>query len=310
MNSVSVANLVEAINLTVYSGEEYLEEKQITTSDIYRPGLELTGYFEYYPEERIQLFGMTEVSYAHQLTKKDLQDVAEKLCAPKTPCLVIARDLKVPAELEKSAKANNIPILLSSLPTTRLSSKMTDYLEGKLAERRAMHGVLVDIYGLGVLITGDSGVGKSETALELIKRGHRLIADDRVEVWQQDEQTVVGEAPQILRHLLEIRGIGIIDVMNLFGAGAVRQDTDISLIVHLENWSKDKQFDRLGSGEQSQQIFDVSVPKITIPVKIGRNLAIIIEAAAMNFRAKTMEYDATKAFERNLNNLIKENSEN
>lgn len=310
MNSVSVANLVEAINLTVYSGEEYLEEKQITTSDIYRPGLELTGYFEYYPEERIQLFGMTEVSYAHQLTKKDLQDVAEKLCAPKTPCLVIARDLKVPAELEKSAKANNIPILLSSLPTTRLSSKMTDYLEGKLAERRAMHGVLVDIYGLGVLITGDSGVGKSETALELIKRGHRLIADDRVEVWQQDEQTVVGEAPQILRHLLEIRGIGIIDVMNLFGAGAVRQDTDISLIVHLENWSKDKQFDRLGSGGQSQQIFDVSVPKITIPVKIGRNLAIIIEAAAMNFRAKTMGYDATKAFERNLNNLIKENSEN
>lgn len=310
MNSVSVANLVEAINLTVYSGEEYLEEKQITTSDIYRPGLELTGYFEYYPEERIQLFGMTEVSYAHQLTKKDLQDVAKKLCAPKTPCLVIARDLKVPAELEKSAKANNIPILLSSLPTTRLSSKMTDYLEGKLAERRAMHGVLVDIYGLGVLITGDSGVGKSETALELIKRGHRLIADDRVEVWQQDEQTVVGEAPQILRHLLEIRGIGIIDVMNLFGAGAVRQDTDISLIVHLENWSKDKQFDRLGSGEQSQQIFDVSVPKITIPVKIGRNLAIIIEAAAMNFRAKTMGYDATKAFERNLNNLIKENSEN
>ena len=310
MNSVSVANLVEAINLTVYSGEEYLEEKQITTSDIYRPGLELTGYFEYYPEERIQLFGMTEVSYAHQLTKKDLQDVAEKLCASKTPCLVIARDLKVPADLEKSAKANNIPILLSSLPTTRLSSKMTDYLEGKLAERRAMHGVLVDIYGLGVLITGDSGVGKSETALELIKRGHRLIADDRVEVWQQDEQTVVGEAPQILRHLLEIRGIGIIDVMNLFGAGAVRQDTDISLIVHLENWSKDKQFDRLGSGEQSQQIFDVSVPKITIPVKIGRNLAIIIEAAAMNFRAKTMGYDATKAFERNLNNLIKENSEN
>ena len=310
MNSVSVANLVEAINLTVYSGEEYLEEKQITTSDIYRPGLELTGYFEYYPEERIQLFGMTEVSYAHQLTKKDLQDVAEKLCASKTPCLVIARDLKVPAELEKSAKANNIPILLSSLPTTRLSSKMTDYLEGKLAERRAMHGVLVDIYGLGVLITGDSGVGKSETALELIKRGHRLIADDRVEVWQQDKQTVVGEAPQILRHLLEIRGIGIIDVMNLFGAGAVRQDTDISLIVHLENWSKDKQFDRLGSGEQSQQIFDVSVPKITIPVKIGRNLAIIIEAAAMNFRAKTMGYDATKAFERNLNNLIKENSEN
>ncbi len=185
---------------------------------------------------------------------------------------------------------------------------MTDYLSGRLAQRKSLHGVLVDIYGLGVLITGDSGVGKSETALDLIKRGHRLIADDRVEVHQQDEQTLIGEAPRILRHLLEIRGVGIIDVMNLFGAGAVRAKTDISLIIHLENWEKDKQFDRLGNGEQRVTIFDVEIPKISIPVKVGRNLAIIIEAAAMNYRAKTMGYDATKAFERNLNELISENS--
>ena len=170
--------------------------------------------------------------------------------------------------------------------------------------------MLVDIYSLGVLITGDSGVGKSETALDLIKRGHRLIADDRVEVYQQDEQTLVGEAPAILRHMLEIRGVGIIDVMNLFGAGAVRSKTDISLIIHLENWDKDKKFDRLGNGEQKVRIFDVEIPKITIPVKVGRNLAIIIEAAAMNFRAKTMGYDATKAFEDNLNALIQQNSVN
>lgn len=310
MNSISVASLVNAINLKVYSGAEYLEDRYITTSDIYRPGLELTGYFDYYPEERVQLFGLTEVSYAHKLNGQNRQNVTQRLCGKSTPCFVIARDLMVPKELEQAAKNNNIPILLSSLPTTRLSSKMTDYLEGKLAERRAMHGVLVDIYGLGVLITGDSGVGKSETALELIRRGHRLIADDRVEVWQQDEQTIIGEAPKILQHLLEIRGIGIIDVMNLFGVGAVRQSTKISLIVHLESWSKDKQFDRLGSAEQEQQIFDVGVSKITIPVKIGRNLAIIIEAAAMNFRAKNVGYDATKMFEKNLNNLIKENSEN
>ena len=180
----------------------------------------------------------------------------------------------------------------------------------RLAERKSLHGVLVDIYSLGVLITGDSGVGKSETALDLIKRGHRLIADDRVEVYQQDEQTLVGEAPAILRHMLEIRGVGIIDVMNLFGAGAVRSKTDISLIIHLENWDKDKKFDRLGNGEQKVRIFDVEIPKITIPVKVGRNLAIIIEAAAMNFRAKTMGYDATKAFEDNLNALIQQNSVN
>ncbi len=182
------------------------------------------------------------------------------------------------------------------MPTTRVSAKLTDYLSGRLAQRKSLHGVLVDIYGLGVLITGDSGVGKSETALDLIKRGHRLIADDRVEVHQQDEQTLIGEAPRI------------IDVMNLFGAGAVRAKTDISLIIHLENWEKDKQFDRLGNGEQRVTIFDVEIPKISIPVKVGRNLAIIIEAAAMNYRAKTMGYDATKAFERNLNELISENS--
>ena len=171
-----------------------------------------------------------------------------------------------------------------------------------------MRGVLVDMYGMGVLNAGDSGVGKSETALELVKRGHRLIADDRVEVYEQDEQTLIGEAPAILRHLLEIRGIGIIDVMNLFGAGAVRSDTPIQLVVHLETWTPDKNFDRLGNGDETIQIFDVTLPRVTIPVKIGRNLAIIIEVAAMNYRAKAMGYDATKTFEDNLNSLIQENS--
>ena len=309
VNKVSVAELVDANGLIAYSGGMYLKERFITTSDISRPGLELTGYFDYYPEERVQLMGMTEISYAHKMEPAARKEIMERMCGENTPCFVISRYLSVPEEMEQAAKEHQIPILRSKLPTTRLSSKLTDYLESKLAERKSLHGVLVDIYGLGVLITGDSGVGKSETALDLIKRGHRLIADDRVEVYQQDEQTIIGEAPKILQHLLEIRGVGIIDVMNLFGAGAVRTSTDISLIVHLENWSKDKQFDRLGSGEQSVQIFDVAIPKITIPVKVGRNMAIIIEAAAMNYRAKTMGYDATKAFERNLNSLIQENSQ-
>lgn len=310
MNKVSVAELVEANNLIVYAGGNFLNDRYVTTSDISRPGLELTGYFDYYPEERVQLMGMTEISYAHKMEHEKRMTIMERMCGENTPCFVISRYLSVPEEMEIAAKKHNIPILRSKLPTTRLSSKMTNFLEGRLAERKSLHGVLVDIYGLGVLITGDSGVGKSETALDLIKRGHRLIADDRVEVYQQDEQTLVGEAPKILQHLLEIRGVGIIDVMNLFGAGAVRTSTDIALIVHLENWNKDKQFDRLGSGEQSVQIFDVSLPKITIPVKVGRNMAIIIEVAAMNYRAKTMGYDATKVFENNLNNLIQENSKN
>ncbi|KRM18341.1 HPr kinase phosphorylase [Ligilactobacillus hayakitensis DSM 18933 = JCM 14209] len=308
MNSVTVKEIIDSIGLEVFYGEEFVQEKKITTSDISRPGLELTGYFEYYPQERVQLLGMTEVSFAHQMKNVDKSQIMRRLCGKDTPCFVISRGLKVPEELEKAAREKHIPILVSTLPTSRLSSKLTDLLENRLAERKSMHGVLMDIYGLGVFITGDSGVGKSETALDLIKRGHRLIADDRVEVWQKDEQTVAGEAPKILNHLLEIRGIGIIDVMNLYGAGAVRQETEIDVIMHLEDWSPDKQFDRLGSGEEYQQLFDVKIPKITVPVKIGRNIAIIIEAAAMNFRAKTMGYDATKTFENNLNELINENS--
>lgn len=308
-NTVSVAKLVQEANLTVFSGKEFLANRTISVSDISRPGLELTGYFRYYPSNRIQLFGKTEISFSKGMTDEELSVVLRRMAQPDTPAFLVSRGYQPPAEMILEGNRAKIPVLGSKSPTSRLSSVVTEFLEEELAERRSMHGVLVDIYGLGVLITGDSGVGKSETALDLIKRGHRLIADDRVDVYQRDEKTIVGAAPQILRHLLEIRGIGIIDVMNLFGAGAVRDSAEVSLIVHLENWSPDKNYDRIGTNEQSQQIFDVQVPKITIPVKVGRNLAIIIESAAMNFRAQSMGYDATKVFEHNLNALIKQNSD-
>ncbi|PIO80941.1 HPr kinase/phosphorylase [Pediococcus damnosus] len=308
-DSVKVSELVKSIRLDVYSGKEFLDKKDIVVSDISRPGLELTGYFNFYPHERVQLFGRTEISYAKgSMTSDERLDIYQRMAHEDTPAFVISRGLPIPQELTVAAKAKNIPVLGSALPTSRLLSNMTNFLEGKLAERQSVHGELVDIYGLGVLITGDSGVGKSETALELVKRGHRLIADDRVDVYQQDEQTLVGESPKILRHLLEIRGVGIIDVMNLFGAGAVRTETDINLIVHLENWSDDKKFDRLGNGQETRKFFDVEIPRITIPVRTGRNLAVIIESAAMNFRAKNMGYDAIKVFDENLNELIKDNS--
>ncbi|UQS86980.1 HPr(Ser) kinase/phosphatase [Nicoliella spurrieriana] len=304
---VTVKDLVDNTHLSVAYGEDYLD-RLITTSDISRPGLELTGYFNYYPAKRIQLLGITETSFAKGMASFDLYDVMEKMCQPETPAFVISTQLDPPEELLEAAEQKQIPVLCSKLTTSRVLSNMTNYLEAKLAERMSLHGELVDIYGLGVLITGDSGVGKSETALELIKRGHRLIADDRVEVYQQDEQTLIGQAPRILRHLLEIRGIGIIDAMNLFGAGAVRSNTKVDLIVHLSNWSKETPFDRLGDNKDFQRIFDVDVPKIKIPVKIGRNLAVLIESAAMNFRARSMGYDATKVFDENLKSLIKENS--
>lgn len=296
--------------LDVYYGKEYLNDKSISTSDISRPGLELTGFFNYYPAKRIQLLGITEISYSKGMTHERLLDVMGKMCQPSTPAFVVSTQLDPPDELLEAAKNEHIPVLGSKLTTSRILSNMTNYLEDKLAERKSLHGVLVDVYGLGILITGDSGIGKSETALELVKRGHRLIADDRVEVYQQDEQTLMGNAPAILRHLLEIRGIGIIDVMTLFGTGAVRSQTKVDLIIHLANYTKEAKFDRLGNGTQNVHIFDVDVPKITIPVKTGRNLAIIIEAAAMNFRAQSMGYDATETFDRNLNNLIKVNSQN
>ncbi|PWF99430.1 HPr(Ser) kinase/phosphatase [Levilactobacillus bambusae] len=307
--SVTVSDLVEKTRLDVYYGQDYLNNRVITTSDISRPGLELTGYFNYYPAKRVQLLGITETSFAKGMTHENLLAVMRKMCQPETPAFVISTQLDPPEELITAADEAQIPILGTKLTTSRVLSNMTNYLEGQLAERQSLHGVLVDIYGIGVLITGDSGVGKSETALELVRRGHRLVADDRVEIYQQDEQTLVGAAPKILNHLLEIRGIGIIDVMNLFGAGAVRSEVDIDLIVNLQLWSKDAQFDRLGNGDQFQKIFDVEVPKISIPVKTGRNLAIIIESAAMNFRAKSMGYDATQTFDNNLRNLIQQNSE-
>lgn len=305
---VTVADLVENTRLEVLSGSEFLAEREISTSDISRPGLELTGFFNYYPAKRVQLLGITETSFAKGMDHDKLLEVMRQMCQPETPCFVISTQLEPTEELTQAAQEAHIPLLGTKMTTSRILSNMTNYLEGKLAERQSIHGVLVDIYGVGVMITGDSGVGKSETALELVKRGHRLIADDRVEVYQQDEQTLVGQAPKILAHLLEIRGIGIIDVMNLFGAGAVRSETDIDLIVHLEAWSPEKKFDRLGNAGESTRIFDVDVPKISIPVRTGRNLAIIIEAAAMNFRAESMGYDATQVFDNNLNKLISENS--
>ncbi|WP_125760642.1 HPr(Ser) kinase/phosphatase [Companilactobacillus hulinensis] len=307
---VTVSELVKENDLKVYGGKELLDSKHVTTSDISRPGIELTGYFDYYPSERIQLFGQTESAYSHSMTANNRYKVMLEICREDTPALLISRDIKPSAELLRAAKEHKVPVIGSELPTTRLSSMVTEFLDQRLAPRESIHGVLVDVYGIGILLTGHSGIGKSETALELVKRGHRLIADDRVDVYQQDEKTVVGEAPKILNHLLEIRGIGIIDVMNLFGAGAVRSEADIQLIINLEDWSPDKNYDRIGSMEDKRVIFDVDVPQITIPVKVGRNISIIIEVAAMNFRAKKMGYDATKKFEENLGSLIKENTKN
>lgn len=305
---VKVIDLVNALQLEIVTGNEEALEREIKISDISRPGLELTGYFTYYSYNRIQLFGSKEITFAQRMLPEERLMVMRRMCAPEIPAFVVSRGLEVPKELIQASDEAGIPVLRSSVSTSRLLGQLSSFLDSKLAVRESVHGVLVDVYGLGVLIQGSSGIGKSETALELIKRGHRLIADDRVDVYKQDDLTLIGEPPKILEHLIEIRGIGIIDVMNLFGASAVRGSMQVQLAVYLEAWEKDKKYDRLGSDNETVEIGDVAIPQIRIPVKTGRNVAIIIEVAAMNFRARTMGYDATKKFEERLSLLIAENS--
>ena len=233
----------------------------------------------------------------------------ERLCKPETPCFIISRKLEPPKELVEAAAKAQIPILQATSKTTQVSSSVTNFLEGRLAERSSVHGVLLDVFGIGLLITGESGVGKSETALELVQKGHRLVADDRVELYQYDELTLIGEAPEILNNLIEIRGVGIVDVMTLFGAGAILDQKQVDLVVHLENWTPDKRYDRLGGYMENVELLGVEIPKIRIPVKTGRNVSIILEVACMNFRAKKMGFDATESFTNRLTQLIAENKE-
>ncbi|WP_408007773.1 HPr(Ser) kinase/phosphatase [Pseudalkalibacillus sp. A8] len=303
MANIHIKDLIDEFQLELVHGESGIH-RTISTSDISRPGLEMAGYFAYYPADRLQLLGKTELSFVNGLDERIRRERLRKLCREETPGIIISRGWDIPPELGEAAEKMGLPILRSQLTTTRLSSRLTNYLESKLAPTTAVHGVLVDIYGIGVLITGASGVGKSETALELVKRGHRLVADDSVEIRQEDEKTLVGSSPDLIQHLLEIRGLGIINVMTLFGAGAIRNFKKIALTIHLETWDQKKIYDRLGLDEEMMKIIDCELPKLTVPVRPGRNLAVIIEVAAMNFRLKRMGVNAAQQFSDKLNNVI------
>ncbi|MEH6992651.1 HPr(Ser) kinase/phosphatase [Neobacillus drentensis] len=305
MPKVRTKDIHERFHLDLVSGEEGIN-RPITTSDISRPGIEMAGYFEYYPAERIQLLGKTELSFFEKLSQSERITRMERLCTDITPAIIVTRGLEVPKELIEASERESVPLLQSNMKTTRFSSRLTNFLESKLAPTTAVHGVLVDIYGIGVLITGKSGVGKSETALELVKRGHRLVADDCVEIRQEDQDTLVGTSPDLIEHLLEIRGLGIINVMTLFGAGAVRSNKRITLVINLEIWDAAKQYDRLGLDDEKMKIIDTEITKITVPVRPGRNLAVIIEVAAMNYRLKRMGVNAAQQFTERLSDVIED----
>ncbi len=307
--TVTVKMLVDKLKLKVVYGNEELLAKAITTADISRPGLEMAGYFDYYSPERLQLVGMKEWSYLKTMTANNRYSVFANIFREETPAVIVARGLEIPEEMLQAAKENGVAVLQGRNSTSSLSGDMSWYLNSQLAERTSVHGVLVDIYGMGVLIQGDSGIGKSETALELVKRGHRLVADDRVDVYAKDEGTLWGEPAEILLHLLEIRGVGIIDVMSLYGASAVRDSSQVQLCICLEHFENDEVFDRLGNNNEEIELQGVKIPRIRIPVKTGRNVSVVIEAAAMNYRAKQMGYDATKTFKDRLTDLISKNGE-
>lgn len=306
--TVTVRNLTKRFSLEVISGRDQLD-RLIPVSDLYRPGLEMAGFFTYHPVERMQLLGRTELTFIQGLSPEIRKERIKEFCHHDIPCIIVTRDLAVPEELINIAIEKAVPILRTKQATTRFASRVTNYLEYHLAPSATLHGVLVDVYGVGVLLMGSSGIGKSETALELVKRGHRLIADDAVEIHQYDEDSLVGTAPELIRYLLEIRGVGIINVMTLFGAGAVRDKKRVSMVIYLETWQDHQHYDRLGLDEEKYKIIDTEIPKLTIPVRPGRNLAIIIEVAAMNYRMKRLGFHAAQQFVQQLGKTIDDDTD-
>ncbi|GLG01351.1 HPr kinase/phosphorylase [Alicyclobacillus hesperidum subsp. aegles] len=301
---VSVRQLVKDLDLRVFNDDADLD-KMIYTRDINRPGLALAGYLRYHPAERVQILGRTELSFLRGMNEKEKALRVFAFCSyQQTPCILITRGDTPPPVLLAEATSKHIPVLGTNMVTTRLTAAISNYLEERLAPETLQHGVLVDVYGIGILITGSSGIGKSETGLELIKRGHRLVADDAVVIRQISDESLVGSAPPLLQHLLEIRGLGVLNAMTLFGAGAVRTHKRISMVIHLEAWRENHAYDRLGIDMETMKILDLEVPKVTVPVRPGRNLAVIVEVAAMNFRLKGMGLDAAKAFTQELEQVI------
>ncbi len=305
MNSITVKEFYSdnksRLSLHVLAGEEFLPQKKIIVSDINRPGLALSGFFDYFPYERIQVFGKTELSYIKKLGAQKANAVLKRIFSKNVCCAIVTRDLKAPFNFLKIARKHKVPVLTTSLFTTKIISASMIYLEKRLAARMTMHGTFVDVYGIGVLIVGKSGIGKSEISLELVKRGHRLVADDIIEVTKVSDDQLEGKGLSIIHHHMEIRGVGIIDIRNLFGVGAVRDDQKIELMMHLEEWEKGKDYERLGIEEHSEEILGVKVSKIILPVKPGRNLSVIIEVAAMTQRLKAGGYNPARELNKNIN---------
>ncbi len=294
MESVSLTQIIEKMKLENLTPEIDVKKIKITQPDINRPALQLTGFFEHFDATRLQVIGFVEYTFMEGLSDERKRDVYEKLMSYDVPAIVYCRDMKPDAIFMEKAIEHNKPVLSTTKTTSSFMAEIIRWLNVKLAPCIAVHGVLVDVFGEGVLITGESGIGKSEAALELIKRGHRLVTDDSVEIRKVSDDTLIGTAPDITKHFIELRGIGIVDVKALFGASAVKETQSIDLAIRLEDWDKDKEYDRIGLEENYTEYLGNKIVCHNIPIRPGRNLAIICETAAVNHRQKKMGYNAAQ----------------
>ena len=306
----SLKNMVETFNMEILHKGRDFDNTVVTISDVNRPALQLVGFYDYFDDKRLQILGRGEMQFLERMTEAERTRVFNKLLSYPFPAMIVARDMEAPSELVQMANKHDRTLLRSTESTVDVTSKLIDYLNRAMAPQIARHGVLMNIYGQGVLILGDSGIGKSETAIELLKRGHRLVADDAVEI-RRISNNLFGTAPEIIRHYIEIRGVGVIDVQQLFGMGAVQFDTEIDLVIQLEQWVDGKFYDRLGLGEEKYEMLGVELPIVTIPVRPGRNLAGIVEIATMKNRQMKYGYNAARdfvtQFDSKMDAMIKEN---
>ena len=298
--SISLESLMREFALEPLALPTEASEIMITSNEVNRPVLPLIGFFELFDAERIQIFGKGEVRFLNERPRDAVETALDAFFATHPPAVVVTSSLELPANMLSCAEKYDVPLLRTAERTSEFMAALIAYLNVMLAPRITRHGVLVEVYGEGVLILGDSGVGKSETAIELVKRGHRLIADDAVEIKRVSAKSLVGSAPEIIRHYVELRGIGIVDVRRLFGMGAVKDTEKIDLVVTLEPWVQGKMYDRLGLEPQATEILGIELPSLTIPVRPGRNLAVVLEIAAMNNRQKRMGYNTAEEFNKRL----------
>jgi len=309
-SSVSVAKIVELLDLKNFTGDINLKKCKITTSDVNRPALQLTGYFEHFEESRVEIIGNVEYTYIQHMSEEERRKRFKEFLQYDIPCVIFCRDLEPDPIFLQEAMEKQVPVLGSNRPTSSFMAELIYTLGEQLAPFISVHGVLVDVYGEGLMITGDSGIGKSEAALELIRRGHRLVTDDVVEIRKINDHTLIGSSPEVTRHFIELRGIGIIDVKALYGVECVKEKQQIDLVIKLEDWQKDADYDRLGLEEEYIEYLGNKVVCHSLPIRPGRNLAVICETAAVNHRQKKLGYNAAHELYRRVQlNMTKRNEE-